>query len=69
MKGLFYVKKILKLLLLTLSAIIIYGCGSSKDDSNPDLIKPPASASSLHKENYKDVVTKFEKSGFENIEV
>lgn len=62
-------KKILKLLLLILSAIIIYGCGNSKDDNNPDLIKPPASASSLHKENYKDVVTKFEKSGFENIEV
>ena len=69
MKGSFYVKKISKLLLLILSAIIIYGCGSSKDDNNPDLIKPPASSSSLKKENYKDVVTKFEKSGFENIEV
>ena len=62
-------KKISKLLLLILSAIIIYGCGNSKDDNNPDLILPPASASSLYKKNYKDVVTQFEKSGFNNIEV
>lgn len=50
-------------------ALIFNGCGSSKENNNPDLIKPPASSSSLKKENYKDVVTKFEKSGFTNIEV
>lgn len=55
--------------LLILLAILFNGCGSSKENNNPDLIKPPASSSSLHKENYKDVVTKFEKSGFTNIEV
>lgn len=69
MKGLFFVKKISKLFLLILLALIFNGCGSSKENSNPDLIKPPASSSSLKKENYKDVVTKFEKSGFTNIEV
>ena len=62
-------KKISRLFLLILSAAILLGCGSSKSNDDPDLIKPPASASSFHKENYKDVVTKFEKSGFTNIEL
>ena len=62
-------KKISKLFLFILSAVILFGCGNSKNTDNPDLIKPPASASSFHKENYKDVVTKFEKSGFTNIEL
>ena len=49
MKGLFFVKKISKLFLLILLALIFNGCGSSKENSNPDLIKPPASSSSLKK--------------------
>ena len=56
-------KKIASVLLLML--LLISGCS----DSHENEARPPKSATSLKRENYKDVVTLFESSGFTNIEL